>query len=505
MNKIINSIKKLLPSKRRIIQLYAALLFNANLKGFGNGRIYQGKLKNICTPGLNCYSCPGASGSCPLGALQNSLSASPQRLPYYVVGIILLYGLLFGRFICGFLCPSGLIQELLHKIKTPKLKKGRITRVLSYFKYVILVVLVIIFPLIYAFKKFPLPGFCKYICPAGTLEGAMGLLSNKFNDNLFGMLGPLFTWKFVLLIVFLVGAIFIYRFFCRFFCPLGALYGLFNKFSFIGVKLDTDKCIDCGKCVKECKMDIRHVSDHECISCGECISVCPTRAISWKGPKILLHANEIPSDPSPEREKAVKRAKQSKLVRVICVILAGATLVGALYYYNFVDKVSEPENVDPPVVTDPDNEIVFGNQVGQTCYYSDLEVVNSDSVKTFNVESNKGKITIINFWGTWCGPCVAELPHFNMIASEYADSVSVVALHSDYLKNTLDDYISENYPDTNILFGADNTDKYFKMLGGRDSWPVTVIVDQNGLIVMNKTGSVTYEALKSEIEKCLEE
>ena len=126
-------------------------------------------------------------------------------------------------------------------------------------------------------------------------------------------------------------------------------------------------------------------------------------------------------------------------------------------------------------------------------------------MKTFNVESNKGKITIINFWGTWCGPCVAELPHFNMIASEYADSVSVVALHSDYLKNTLDDYISENYPDTNILFGADNTDKYFKMLGGRDSWPVTVIVDQNGLIVMNKTGSVTYEALKSEIEKCLEE
>ena len=60
------------PTKRRIIQLYAALLFNANLKGFGNGRIYQGKLKGICAPGINCYSCPGASGACPLGSLQNA-------------------------------------------------------------------------------------------------------------------------------------------------------------------------------------------------------------------------------------------------------------------------------------------------------------------------------------------------------------------------------------------------------------------------------------------------
>ena len=57
------TVKKILPSKRKLIQLYSALLFNANLKGFGNGKIYQGPLKNICTPGLNCYSCPGASGA----------------------------------------------------------------------------------------------------------------------------------------------------------------------------------------------------------------------------------------------------------------------------------------------------------------------------------------------------------------------------------------------------------------------------------------------------------
>ena len=153
MNKIKAWFKKRLPSKRRLIQIYAMLLFNANLKGFATGKIYTGSLKNACTPGLNCYSCPGASGACPLGALQNSLASSGKTAPYYVFGIIMLYGLLLGRWICGFLCPFGLIQELLHKIPTPKLKKSRFTRIPSFLKYVILAFFVIIVPLAYVLAK----------------------------------------------------------------------------------------------------------------------------------------------------------------------------------------------------------------------------------------------------------------------------------------------------------------------------------------------------------------
>ena len=132
MKKVFTWIKNHLPTKRRIIQLYCALLFNANIKGFATGQIYKGGLKNICTPGLNCYSCPGASGACPMGALQNAVSASGKRTPYYIFGIILLYSILFGRMICGFFCPFGLVQELLYKIKTPKVKKNKVTKVLSY-------------------------------------------------------------------------------------------------------------------------------------------------------------------------------------------------------------------------------------------------------------------------------------------------------------------------------------------------------------------------------------
>ncbi len=284
------------PSKRRLIQLYAALLVNANIKGYITGNIYTGKLKNLCSPGLNCYSCPGASFACPLGALQDSMAQSGDRAGFYIIGILALFGLTLARTICGFLCPVGLGQELLHKIKTPKLKKSRYTRVMSFLKYIILAVMVIAIPLIYH----GIPAFCKYICPAGTFEGAVGLLSNSNNTGFFAMLGNLFTWKFCLLVFFIVGSIFVYRFFCRFFCPLGAIYGFFNKWALIGVKLDESKCVDCGMCIQTCKMDIKHVGDHECINCGECVSVCPTQAISWKGSKIFVKGAQISSVPAAE-------------------------------------------------------------------------------------------------------------------------------------------------------------------------------------------------------------
>ena len=92
--KIKSFFMKLIPTKRRLIQLYSALLYNANIRGFISGDIFQGESKSVCVPGLNCYSCPGAVGACPLGSLQNSLSESKTKYPTYVLGIILLYSII---------------------------------------------------------------------------------------------------------------------------------------------------------------------------------------------------------------------------------------------------------------------------------------------------------------------------------------------------------------------------------------------------------------------------
>ena len=527
MKKVITWFKKRLPSKRRWIQLYAALLFNAHLQGFGNGKIYKGPLKNICTPGLNCYSCPGASGACPLGSLQNALSDSGKTLPFYIFGVIALYGLLFGRWICGFLCPFGLIQDLLHKIPTPKLKKGKVTRVLSWFKYVILVVFVFIIPLLYMFRKFPLPAFCKYICPAGTLEGAMGLLSNKLNEGMFAMLGPLFTWKFLLMVSFLVACVFIYRCFCRFFCPLGALYGLFNKFALVGIKVEQSKCTDCGICVDKCKMDIRRVGDHECINCGECLSECPTKAIQWKGSKWVLPANEIPNTAgmSPEEEakemqmieeRNRKITKRNKVIKVAAGVVMVALLAGNLVYCNFIykeetptlpppetEEVTDAETLAPgetqdPNATEPPEMPQRGTEVGNECYGLTLPYIMGEG-DSFKV-GKSDKITVLNFWGTWCGPCKAELPYFDRVASEYADSVQVVTIHSVYGFDDAEAYINENYPDSAMLFTYDEGDGCYKLIVNADAWPATVILDENGVILFKRTGKMEYEDLKAVID-----
>ena len=210
--------------KRFSIQTVAALLQNANFKGFFSGRIYQGAGKNVCVPGLNCYSCPGAVGACPLGSLQSFLGSRPVKIPYYVAGLLLFFGAVMGRAVCGFLCPMGWMQELLHRVPLPKRPRGdRASGPLRKLKYVVLA-LTLVLPLFFALTPF----FCKYLCPAGTLAGVFLALADAAVRPL---LGGIFAWKAAVLVSLIAVSLLIWRPFCKYLCPLGALYGLFNRFS----------------------------------------------------------------------------------------------------------------------------------------------------------------------------------------------------------------------------------------------------------------------------------
>ncbi|MDR2196516.1 MAG: 4Fe-4S binding protein [Coriobacteriales bacterium] len=266
--------------RRQLIQLLAALLYNLNLPGFASASIYQGPLKALCVPGLNCYSCPGAIGACPIGSLQAALAAADRKLPFYIVGTLLAFGAVFGRTICGWLCPFGLIQDLLDKIPLPKLRKGTWSRVASWGKYVVLAITVIGIPLALTLSNArPLPFFCAFLCPAGTLEAGIVLPAGR--EELRALLGWQFAWKFAVLLVLLVACLFIYRPFCRFLCPLGALYSFFNRIALLRYRLDLSRCAHCGACVQACKMDVGTVSDRECIQCGLCARHCEQQAISF--------------------------------------------------------------------------------------------------------------------------------------------------------------------------------------------------------------------------------
>lgn len=478
-------LKDHLPTQRRLIQLYAALLYNAHAKGFITGNIYTGQSKMLCLPGFNCYSCPGAVGACPLGALQNALAASGSRTPAYVLGILMIFGLTLGRTICGFLCPVGLLQELLYKIPTPKVKKGRVTRVLSWLKYVILAVFVVIIPLWYALQKYPVPAFCKYICPVGTFEGAVGLLSNPVNADKFSMLGILFTRKFVILIAIVVACVFIYRAFCRFLCPLGAIYGLFAKVALIGVKVDMPSCTDCGRCVGHCKMDVKRVGDHECIHCGECIDVCPTKAISFKAGKYVLHGPQIDAAPAPVQKK-VRRSRR------IAWAIALIVLAGALVYFNWPDAQEPAPVTDAQNTQAPADDVPVGKEVGMRAPDFTVPVYGGGE---FTLSSYLGKTVIVNFWATWCTPCCQELPHFDELLRNYAEDVVIVAIHSELVTDDVEGYLSGF--DYQLPFALDETGKVITSFGGSTMLPQTIVINADGVITYNAVGSVTYAKLES--------
>ena len=277
--------KKLNPLARfrGFIQAGATLLTNLHLPNFAKGTLYQGSGKYVCVPGLNCYSCPGAAGACPVGAFQAVVGSSKFRFSYYITGILILFGVLLGRFICGFLCPFGWFQELLHKIPSPKLSTKKL-KPLRYLKYAVLLVMVVLLPLL-AVNELGMgdPFFCKYLCPQGVLEGAIPL--SLTNAGIRTALGKLFTWKACILLAVIVGSVVFYRPFCKWLCPLGAFYALLNKVSLFQMRVDPHKCVSCGACARACKMDvdITKTPNHaECIRCGMCMKACPTDAIQYK-------------------------------------------------------------------------------------------------------------------------------------------------------------------------------------------------------------------------------
>ena len=281
MKKRKNCLLKKFLMKRNTIQMFATLLTNIHLPNFLKGALYNGKVKQICVPGLNCYSCPAAAGACPIGSFQAVVGSSKFSFSYYITGILIFFGVMLGRFICGFLCPFGWFQDLLHKIPTKKFSTRKL-KALRFIKYGVLAVFVVALPILITNPAgLATPYFCKYICPQGILEGAIPLSLAK--SSIRAALGALFTWKFTILAVIILLSVLFYRPFCKWLCPLGAFYALFNKVSLLKYKVDEDKCISCGKCSRTCKMDVdirKNTSHTECIRCGACIKACPTDAIS---------------------------------------------------------------------------------------------------------------------------------------------------------------------------------------------------------------------------------
>ncbi|MFH1153638.1 MAG: 4Fe-4S binding protein [Pseudomonadota bacterium] len=256
---------------QRISQFIALFFINGHFNAFATLKIYQGRLKSVCVPVLNCHSCPLALYACPIGALQYFFMTG--RLSAYVLGIIALVGVTAGRIGCGLLCPFGLLQDILFRLGSVRipLPKG-----FTYIKYGILLGVVGA-----ASYLLGVPAFCK-ICPVAVLEaGYPNLLlhteiSNRlFNPETQAFTGWFFLFKTLTLVLLVLMSTRIKRPFCRIFCPLGALFGLFNRFSVVHISVDKNSCNSCQRCARICPVDLdvyQNPDSPECILCMKCTS-----------------------------------------------------------------------------------------------------------------------------------------------------------------------------------------------------------------------------------------
>ncbi|MCR5108004.1 MAG: 4Fe-4S binding protein [Lachnospiraceae bacterium] len=375
---------------------------NGYFRGYTSGKIYTGNTKVLCVPGLNCYSCPGAVGACPIGALQAVIGNPSYRISLYVFGFLALFGTLFGRLICGWMCPFGLVQDLFYKIKVKGKKKNLPGhKYLKYLKYVILAIMVILLPMLILNQAgIGQPWFCEWLCPSGMLLGGIPL--TILNEGFRSAIGVRFAWKLIVLLGLAGCATWFYRPFCKYLCPLGAIYGFFNKVSTYRLVIDEEKCIKCGACQRACGMDIKTwetPDSSECIRCGDCMRACPKNAISstWCMAKEKLVSRCFVDDTETEiKENAV--VTNVLFVSILAVIMGIVVIVamvdeGLLYQYWLRYSLEGSDEIGLYAYIPPMFGLLSGGMLLFTGIYGILGRQDANKVKTLR---EKYRISLIS-------------------------------------------------------------------------------------------------------------
>jgi ferredoxin-type protein NapH len=222
----------------------------------------------MCSPVFHCYACPLATFACPIGVIAQF--SALHVFPFMAIGLLVAVGAVFGTLICGWVCPFGFLQDLVAKIPTPKFDLPKFA---GHFRYVMLIGTVLAVPYFFG-EGHPL--FVCRICPAGALEAAVPSMVSQ------AIAGEQVVWpntvKLVILGLFLLAIFFVRRPWCRLFCPLGAIFSLFNRVSAFFLRFNANECTHCERCHELCKYGIqpeKTPNDLNCIRCLECTKCSP--------------------------------------------------------------------------------------------------------------------------------------------------------------------------------------------------------------------------------------
>jgi len=200
--------------------------------------------------------------------VDGTFTVSNSLSNFGIIIVVIPLTIILGRFFCGWICAFGTLNDFIYilsqKVFKTKIKVDeKVDNILKFIKYFILVFIVVV---IWTIGSTAFDGMSPWTAFANILD-----IKNSLLENIIG---------FILLTVIIIGAFFIERFFCRYLCPLGAIFAILSRFRIFNIKKTREKCGPCRICTNNCTMGIRlyktdKVTSGECINCFKCIDVCP--------------------------------------------------------------------------------------------------------------------------------------------------------------------------------------------------------------------------------------
>jgi thiol-disulfide isomerase/thioredoxin len=193
--------------------------------------------------------------------------------------------------------------------------------------------------------------------------------------------------------------------------------------------------------------------------------------------------------------------KQKKTMAIVACSVAGTVMLGALVYYNFIDK-----------------PIKSGVEIGDLCPDFTVETFKIENGafqtggETFTLSEHKGEIVVVNFWATYCGPCIEELPEFDEFQKNYAEDVTVISIdgETNISPEVLAKWMNTNskaegWTEFDLTFGRYEKDNnvYSQVGFTSGALPGTMIINREGVIVYREDGAMSYNDLLAQIEPLL--
>jgi polyferredoxin len=255
----------------------------------------------LVLPTLSCYYTDHRIAQCFLRALQEGLSGG-WKVAYTTlippIALMIVFGVLFGRSWCSWVCPLGFVQDLFIRVRkffglghydlSDNLKLASVAG--RWFFVIALVVLAMGIGIPHFFMReyqYDLvTPFCQ-VCPGKQI---FPFFEGRFKEMLvvdtISTLSTVMSWLAISFFAFyLITTSFIRRLWCRL-CPMGAILGLFNRFSFLSLRKEGKRCTKCGICARSCPVQVKEVYEEkekekidpsDCILCFRCVEMCPEK------------------------------------------------------------------------------------------------------------------------------------------------------------------------------------------------------------------------------------